>query len=207
MTVALAVLGGIAVGAYFMFQDRKVMDVIFPESEIGAGAKNLIESARDKAYSLFASLTEPLIDKGKEAASDVLDKAKTEISDAVDKAKTEALQSVKESVGQKLLSVGENLGGRSLSASEPVAENLPLGFSFKKGQAAILIVKNPEDIKGNIFYVVLWGDGKKDEGTLAEGATKALYHIWGKDGEYFVGMTVAGADKTKQYSWTVVVYP
>lgn len=207
MIVALAVLGSIAVGAYFLFQDNKVMDVIFPESDIGSGAKKLIESVRDKTYSLAKSLTAPLVERGKEAANDVFNKAKGEISEAVDKAKTEALQSVKESIGEKLLSVGENLSGGAIRISEPVAENLPLGFSFKKGQAAILIVKNPEDIKGKISYSVLWGDSKKDEGTLEDGGAKALYHIWDKDGEYFVGMTITGVDKTKQYSWTVVVYP
>lgn len=199
------------VAGYFIFKTDRVFDVIFPENSQSQAVKKIVTDFRDSVYEKIDPFLEPVRNIGKETVEGVVDKAKDQVDGLLNKAKEDALNSVKQSVNQKIDSIaGKPFSGGGQVVESPPAklqesnENFPLGFSVKKGVPAIFIVKDLDNLA--LVYSVLWGDEKKDEGSVPAAGAKTLYHVWDRAGEYPIKLEIKQGDSVKNFSSYILVY-
>ncbi len=196
------------VGAYFLFQDNRVFDVIFPKDDFGNKMKYAVEGARDRVYGLAAPIVEPVLNEGKKIIVSFYDKAKDEVVSTVGKAKEEVVGSVKKSVNEKIDDVAKDIsfsGGTGSGAAVTGGDSL-LGFSVKSGVPAIFILKNSEGANSVATFSISWGDGKKESVIVADGVAKTVYHIWDKTGEYVLDVSFVAGNTKRLFRGYIVVY-
>lgn len=202
--VGLAV---VITAAYFLLKSERTTRIIFPESLVGAQVHNTAETLRQKGFQIMDAAVGSTIQKGKDAINSVID-------DIVGKAKSAAYNSVKDTVNKKIDDLGHDLGVNGAGTASPALSiggeasaphDIPLGFTVKSGQPAIFVLKNPSAIKGEAKFVVDWGDEKKDEGFVAEGGAKTLFHIWQKAGEYAISVSFSSGDISRAYNFSMIV--
>lgn len=204
--VALTVVG--AAGYYILKQDR-VFEVIIPSGALGDKARAVINPAREKIISTVDSVVGVV----KERAQGIFDG----ITGSV---KQKAFDSLKETVDQKLGDVAKNLGVPKTQTSPqagaivlggapamPSANNVPLGFSVKKGQPAVFVLKDVAEGSAKVPYAITWGDGKTENGTLADKDAKTISHTWVESGEYTIEITMTIGETTRVYKVYILVYP
>lgn len=200
--VGLAV---VVTAAYFLLKSERTTTIIFPEWLVGAQVHNTAETLRQKGFQIMDGAVGSTIQKGKDAINTI-------IEDVVGKAKSAAYNSVKDTVDQKLVAVGRDLGVSGAGTASPalsiggnVSDDVPFGFTVKAGVPAIFVIKNPDTIKGTANFTIQWGDGKKDDGVVAESAVKTLFHIWEKSGEYAIAAVFKAGDVSRTYSFSIIV--
>ncbi len=204
--VALVVVG--AAGYYILKQDR-VFEVVIPSGPLGDKVRAVINPARQNIISTVDSVVGVV----KEKAQGVIDAVTGVV-------KQKAFDSFKETVDQKLNDVAKNLGVPKVATSPPVgaivlgstpavqsANNVPLGFSVKKGQSAVFVLKNVAEGSAKVPYAIQWGDGKTETGTLADKDAKTISHTWESTGEYTIEITMTVGETIKTYNVYIIVYP
>ncbi len=209
--ISLAILAGLF---YFLLNGKNVLEVVFPNPGIRDFASNILEKGR----TLIDPLISPVIQKSENVANELINKAKDKVDEAFSEARSNAVESVKKTVNKKIDEVTGNtdlkptqvasIGSVSIGNNlikAPENSTSPLGFSVKKNQPAIFIIKNEGNI--NMNFQIDWGDAKNDNGDLEANKSKTFFHIWDNVGEYLIKtVTVIGADK-KTYSSYILVYP
>lgn len=197
---------------YYLLSDNKAMEVVFPDAGIRKFAGGILERGK----SLINPLIAPVIQKSENISNDFFSKTKNKVDETFNEVKSHAVEAVKKTINDKIDEVTGNtdlkptqvasIGSISSGTKAPPQnDNFPLGFSVKKNQPAIFIIKNEGD--GNMNFQIDWGDSKSDSGDLASVKSKTFFHIWDREGEYFIKiLTTIGVDK-KTYSSYILVYP
>ncbi|MDO8585030.1 MAG: hypothetical protein Q7R85_02840 [bacterium] len=203
--VAFVVVG--AAGYYILKQDR-VFEVVIPSGVFGDKARAVINPTREKIINTVDSVVGAV----KEKAQGVIDGVTGVI-------KQKAFESVKDAVNDKLNEVGKDLGvpktttaplaGAIVLGGAPAissSNNVPLGFSVKRGQLAVFVLKDVAEGSAKVPYAIQWGDGSTESGTLADKDAKTISHTWGSVGEYTIKITMTVGETIMVYEVYIMVY-
>lgn len=211
---AFSLIATLVVGAaaYYVLKQDRVFDIVIPSGELGDRVRAVINPARAKIVETIDGVT-----------AGMRDKAQGIINDAIGTVKKKAFDSVKDAVNEKLNEVGRDLGVPKMESPPPGAAmvlgggatappkvsdgSVPLGFSVKKGQPAIFVLKDVSNAGGKVPYAITWGDGKTESGTLSAHDVKTVTHRWDTAGEYKIEITMTVGETTRVYKVYIIVYP
>lgn len=206
--IALAVVGA---AAYYILKQDRVFEIVIPSGPLG-----------DKARAVINPIRENVVKAIDGATAGIRGKAQEIIDDITGVVKQKAFDSVKDAVNEKLNEVGKDLGVPKTEGTPPGAAmvigggataapkmnngNVPLGFSVKKGQPAIFVLKDVSEAGGKVSYAITWGDGKTESGTLGANDAKTISHRWDAVGEYIIEITMTVGETTRVYRVYIIVY-
>ncbi len=95
---------------YFIFQDNRVLDIIFPDSVFGSEIKATAENVREKIFSVVDPVITPIVNQGRKVVADIYDTIKDKAEILIDNTKASAVDSVKNLVNEKIDNVAEDIG-------------------------------------------------------------------------------------------------
>ncbi len=213
--IALLVIGGILVGAYFLFGNNNSFKVSFLET--GAGARKLISApahASTSTVSTSTTIGDTLHTIGTSAWEAVQnagiwikDQGSNLISSVISST-TSALNDKAKSVAQETISSVQNKLGLSANNSGTTTNSLLISYVIHPGDVASFAVHNTfaSSTQDQLSYTIDWGDGiTESETNIAIKDTFIFTHVWQKQGQYTVVFTMVSGNKGSTYTTHVTV--
>ncbi|MBI2075482.1 MAG: hypothetical protein HYT82_02335 [Candidatus Harrisonbacteria bacterium] len=209
MVFSLVSLILVGAAAYYILKQDYIFNIIIPKGPIG-----------DQVRAAITPVRQTIVHTVDNIVAKVKGLGQTIISDATSVVKQKAFDSVKDAVNEKLSDIGKDLGVPKPEAAppggaivintvkpEPASGDMPLGFSVKRGQATIFVLKNVAGANAKVPYAIAWGDEQTETGMLNDKDTKTLSHAWSAVGEYKIEITMTSGETTRVYSVYIIVYP
>ena len=205
----LFVLGLLIAGGYFLLTKDNASSYTIPFIEvrskeiaekINGAVGGLKNYAAGQATTTVSALTNNL-------AGAILEKSRQATSQIIDGAKNETFQIFRQAVSQKVDNIGTNFGvdvqeiGKEVAPPSP-AES-PIAFGIQSGAPAYFTIKNRENEK--IGYEADWQDGKKNSGEVAVGKSITLSHEWNSAGEYHLQFKIKNSKGEKIYQVSISI--
>ncbi len=95
---------------YFIFQDNRVLDIIFPDSVFGSEIKATAENVREKIFNVVDPVITPIVNQGRAVVENVYDAIQGKVETLIDNTKASAIDSVKNLVNERIDNVAEDIG-------------------------------------------------------------------------------------------------
>ena len=163
--------------------------------------------------------------KSNEIKNQAQEKASVYVSEVVGEAKQSAVDYVKQKASDAVSSVGKGiLNGTAKIFGITPKSDIPQTGVFQGGTvvspsgSGFVAPPPPATITANVgfplvfsvnkdaSYTVNWGDGKSDSGVSTSNEAALLKHIWNKEGDYTVKITVNGFETSTDYIFPVRIY-
>ncbi len=198
---------------YFIFQDNRVLDLIFPSNVFGFEIKTGVENVRDKIYNVVTPVVAPVMNQGKKVIESVYDGIKDKIDNIIDSTKASAVDSFKNVINEKIDNVAEDIGFKNKKKTDAIplndaalVQDFPLGFTLKLNVPTVFVIKDTAEDNKPMSYTVDWGDSTKEVGEVPSSATRPLHHTWIEAGEYSVKISTNDGGVKKLFTTYMVVY-
>ena len=95
---------------YFIFQDNRVLNLVFPDSVFGSEIKATVENVREKIFNVVDPVMTPIVNQGRTIVENVYEAIQGKVETLIDDTKASAIDSVKNLVNEKIDNVAEEVG-------------------------------------------------------------------------------------------------
>ena len=212
--VAIVILAGIAVGAYFLFGSDNSFHVSFLGAWTGA-KKSAVSPAHastsatstgttigDTLHAIGTSAWEAVQNAGiwiKNEGSNIISSLASSTTSAItDKAKDVAQETISSVQGKLGLSTDTNTAANSLLISYVIHPGDVISFAVHNTFAS--------STQDKLSYSIDWGDGiTESETSIAIKDTFIFTHAWQKQGQYTVVFTMTSGNEESTYTTHVTV--